>query len=44
MRLDGHPQRARITGATPLMLASIASIEMRNGQQQTVAVITVPHP
>nr|WP_217500726.1 zf-HC2 domain-containing protein [Arthrobacter sp. C9C5] len=36
--------KVRITGATPLQLASIASIEMRNGQQQTVAVITVPHP
>jgi hypothetical protein len=34
--------KVRITGATPLQLASIASIEMRNGQQQTVAVITVP--
>lgn len=36
--------KVRITGATPLQLASIASIEMRNGQQRTVAVITVPHP
>lgn len=36
--------KVRITGATPLQLASIASIEMRNGQQKTVAVITVPHP
>ncbi|MCU1521293.1 MAG: anti-sigma factor [Arthrobacter sp.] len=34
--------RVRITGATPLQLASIASLEMRNGQQQTVAVIAVP--
>ena len=36
--------KVRITGATPLQLASIGSIEMRNGQQKTVAVITVPHP
>jgi predicted anti-sigma-YlaC factor YlaD len=35
--------RVRITGATPLQLASIGSVEMRNGQQQTVAVIAVPH-
>ena len=34
--------RVRITGATPVQLASIASVEMRNGQQQTVAVIAVP--
>ena len=34
--------RVRITGATPLQLTSIASVEMRNGQQQTVAVIAVP--
>ncbi|WP_427005883.1 zf-HC2 domain-containing protein [Pseudarthrobacter sp. H2] len=34
--------RVRITGATPLQLASIGSVEMRNGQQQTVAVIAVP--
>ncbi|WP_211879852.1 anti-sigma factor family protein [Pseudarthrobacter albicanus] len=34
--------RVTITGATPLQLASIGSVEMRNGQQQTVAVITVP--
>jgi hypothetical protein len=34
--------RVRITGATPVRLASIASVEMRNGQQQTVAVIAVP--
>jgi hypothetical protein len=34
--------RVRITGATPLQLANIASIEMRNGQQQAMAVITVP--
>jgi hypothetical protein len=36
--------KVRITGATPLQLASIGSIEMRNGRQQTVAVITVPQP
>ncbi len=36
--------KVRITGATPLQLASIDSIEMRNGQHQTLAVITVPHP
>lgn len=35
--------KVRITGATPLQLASIGSIEMRNSRQQTVAVITVPH-
>lgn len=34
--------RVRITGATPLQLASIDSVEMRNSQQQTVAVIALP--
>lgn len=34
--------RVRITGATPLQLANIASVEMRDGQQQTMAVIAVP--
>ncbi|MGP4033505.1 anti-sigma factor family protein [Pseudarthrobacter sp. 1C304] len=34
--------RVRITGATPVQLTNIASIEMRDGQQQAVAVITVP--
>ncbi|XTR51007.1 zf-HC2 domain-containing protein [Pseudarthrobacter sp. So.54] len=34
--------RVRITGATPLQLADIASVQMRNGQQQTMAVIAVP--
>ena len=34
--------RVRITGATPVQLAKIASVEMRNAQQQTVAVIAVP--
>ncbi|SDP46324.1 Putative zinc-finger [Arthrobacter sp. ok909] len=34
--------KVRITGATPVQLAKIASVEMRNEQQQTVAVIAVP--
>jgi hypothetical protein len=34
--------RVRITGATPVQLTSIASVEMRDGQQQTVAVVAVP--
>lgn len=34
--------RVRITGATPLQLSNIASVEMRDGEQQTVAVIAVP--
>ncbi|WP_441005460.1 anti-sigma factor family protein [Arthrobacter sp. PsM3] len=34
--------RVRITGATPLQLTNISSVEMRNGQQQTMAVIAVP--
>jgi hypothetical protein len=34
--------RVRITGATPVQLTSITSVEMRNEQQQTVAVIAVP--
>ena len=34
--------RVRITGATPVQLTNIASVEMRNGQQQTMAVIAVP--
>lgn len=34
--------RVRITGATPLQLSKIASVEMRDGEQQTVAVIAVP--
>ncbi len=34
--------RVRVTGATPVQLASIASVELRDGTQQTVAVITVP--
>lgn len=35
--------RVRITGATPVQLARIASVEMRDQRQQTVAVIAVPH-
>jgi hypothetical protein len=34
--------RARVTSATPLQYSSIASVEVRNEQQQTIAVITVP--
>ena len=34
--------RVRITGATPVQLARIASVEMRNAEQHTVAVIAVP--
>lgn len=34
--------RVRITGATPLQLSNIASVEMRDGQQRTMAVIAVP--
>jgi predicted anti-sigma-YlaC factor YlaD len=34
--------RIKVTGATPVQLASIASVELRDGTQQTVAVITVP--
>lgn len=34
--------KVKITGATPIQLASIAGVEMRNGQQQAVAVIAVP--
>ena len=34
--------RARVTSATPLPFASIASVELRNEQQQTIAVIAVP--
>ncbi|MGY2744845.1 zf-HC2 domain-containing protein [Pseudarthrobacter sp. O4] len=34
--------RVKITGATPVQLASIVSVEMRNAQQQTVAVVAVP--
>lgn len=34
--------RIRVTGATPVQLASIASVELRDETQHTVAVITVP--
>lgn len=34
--------RARVTGATPIQLGSISSVELRDGTQHTVAVITVP--
>ena len=34
--------RVRITGATPLQLTNISTVEMRDGQQQTMAVIAVP--
>jgi len=34
--------RVRVTGATPVQLGSIASVELRDGTQHTVAVITVP--
>jgi anti-sigma factor RsiW len=34
--------RVRVTGATPIQLASISSVELRDGTQQAVAVITVP--
>ncbi|SER18425.1 Putative zinc-finger [Arthrobacter sp. OV608] len=34
--------RVKVTGATPIQLGSISSVELRDGTQQTVAVITVP--
>ncbi len=34
--------RVKVMGATPLQLASIASLELRDETQQAVAVITVP--
>jgi hypothetical protein len=34
--------RVKVTGATPIQLASISSVELRDGTQNTVAVITVP--
>lgn len=34
--------RARVTGATPIQLGSISSVELRDGTQNAVAVITVP--
>lgn len=34
--------RVRVTGATPIQLASISSVELRDGTQHALAVITVP--
>ena len=34
--------RVKVTGATPIQLASISSVELRDGTQQAVAVVTVP--
>jgi anti-sigma-K factor RskA len=34
--------RIKVTGATPVQLASIASVELRDDAEGTVAVITVP--
>ena len=34
--------RVRVTGATPVQLASIASVELRDETEHTVAVIAVP--
>jgi hypothetical protein len=34
--------RVRVTSATPLQYTSIASVEVRNDKQQTIAVIAVP--
>ena len=34
--------RVKVTGATPVQLASIASVELRDGSQHTVAEISVP--
>lgn len=34
--------RARVMGATPIQLGSISSVELRDGTQNAVAVITVP--
>ena len=34
--------RVRVTSATPVQYASIASVELRNDRQQTIAVIAVP--
>ena len=34
--------RVRVTGATPIQLGSISSVELRDGTQNAVAVITVP--
>lgn len=34
--------RVKVTGATPIQLGSISSVELRDGTQQAVAVVTVP--
>lgn len=34
--------RVKVTGATPIQLGSISSVELRDGTQNAVAVITVP--
>jgi hypothetical protein len=34
--------RVKVTGATPIQLGKISSVELRDGTQQAVAVITVP--
>ena len=34
--------KVKVTGATPLQLGSISSVELRDGAQHPVAVITVP--
>jgi anti-sigma-K factor RskA len=34
--------RVRITGATPVQLGSISSVELRDGTQRAVAVVSVP--
>ena len=34
--------KVKVTGATPIQLGSISSVELRDGTQQTVAEITVP--
>ncbi|WP_255768650.1 anti-sigma factor family protein [Pseudarthrobacter sulfonivorans] len=34
--------RVKVTGATPVQLASIATVELRDDDEKTVAVITVP--
>jgi len=34
--------KVKVTGATPIQLGSISSVELRDGAQHAVAVITVP--
>jgi len=34
--------KVKVTGATPIQLGSISSVELRDGSQHAVAVITVP--